>query len=81
MAAVVLTATQVLRPWFYSVAANARLAVVKIEVAKSFAAGVQNVRGYLPEKMSVNLLAEQFDKGVSVLVNGNGGTTSTPSAK
>lgn len=48
-------------------------AFVKIEVAKSFATGVQNVKGYLPEKMSINLLADQFDRGVSVLVNGDGG--------
>lgn len=43
-------------------------AFVKIEVAKSFASGVQNVKGYLPEKMSVNLLAEQYSKGVNLLV-------------
>jgi regulator of protease activity HflC (stomatin/prohibitin superfamily) len=43
-------------------------AFVKIEVAKSFALGVQNVKGYLPEKMSVNLLAEQYAKGINLLV-------------
>jgi len=53
-------------------------AFVKIEVAKSFATGVQNVKGYLPEKMSVNLLADQFEKGVNILVNGNGSVSAPP---
>lgn len=47
-------------------------AFVKIEVAKSFAMGVQNIKGYLPEKMNVNLLADQYAKGINVLVNGQG---------
>lgn len=46
-------------------------AFVKIEVAKSFAMGVQNIKGYLPEKMTANLIAENFDKGVNVLVGGS----------
>lgn len=43
-------------------------AFVKIEVAKSMANAFSNVKGYLPEKMSVNLLAEQYSKGVNMLV-------------
>jgi regulator of protease activity HflC (stomatin/prohibitin superfamily) len=42
---------------------------VNIEVAKSMAQAFQNISGYLPESMSINLLAEQFDQGVSLLVN------------
>lgn len=42
---------------------------VKIQVASSMAEAFKNVKGYLPEKMSVNLLAEQFNKGVSLLVD------------
>lgn len=45
-------------------------AFVKIEVAKSMAEAFQNIKGYLPESMSVNLLTEQYTKGVSLLVSG-----------
>lgn len=45
-------------------------AFVRIEVAKSFATGVQNIKGYLPENMNVSLLADQYSKGINVLVNG-----------
>lgn len=41
---------------------------VQIEVAKSMANAFQNIQGYLPENMSVNLLAENFSKGVNLLV-------------
>lgn len=43
-------------------------AFVKVEVSKQMALAFQNIKGYLPEGMNVTLLAEQFDKGVSVLV-------------
>ena len=45
---------------------------VKIEVAKQMALAFQNVKGYLPESMSINLLAEQYSKGIGMLVNGGG---------
>jgi regulator of protease activity HflC (stomatin/prohibitin superfamily) len=51
-------------------------AFVKIEIAKSFASGVQNIKGYLPERMNVNLLADQYANGINVLVNGGTPPTS-----
>ncbi len=45
-------------------------AFVKIEVSKQLANAYGNIKGYLPEKMNVTLLTEQFDKGVNVLVGG-----------
>lgn len=42
---------------------------VRIQVANSMALAFQNIKGYLPEKMSVNLLAEQYNKGVNLLVS------------
>ena len=42
---------------------------VSIQVAGSMAEAFSGIKGYLPESMSVNLLAEQFDQGVSLLVN------------
>ena len=48
---------------------------VRIQVAASMATAFQNIKGYLPEKMSVNLLAEQYSKGVSMLVGGDKPTT------
>ncbi len=50
----------------------------RIEVAKSMALAFQGVRGYLPAGMTVNLLAQEYEKGVTMLVNGGG---STPAAK
>ncbi len=46
-------------------------AFVKIQVASSMSEAFKNVKGYLPEKMSVNLLADQYNKGVNLLVSGN----------
>ena len=52
---------------------------VKIEVAKQMSLAFQNVKGYLPESMSINLLTEQYNKGVGMLVNGSApDTNSTP---
>lgn len=48
----------------------------RIEVSKNMANAFSNIKGYLPEKMSVNLLADQFEKGVNVLV-GNGESSFT----
>lgn len=42
---------------------------VKMEVAKSMAEAYKGINGYLPSDMNVNLLSENFAKGVSVLVN------------
>lgn len=44
---------------------------VKIEVAKSMADAFKNIDGYLPEGMSVNLLSDQYTKGVNLLVGGS----------
>jgi len=41
---------------------------VRIQVAQSMATAFQNIKGYLPEKMTVNTLAENYEKGVSLLV-------------
>jgi regulator of protease activity HflC (stomatin/prohibitin superfamily) len=41
---------------------------VKIEVAKSMAEAFKNIKGYLPSDMKINLLTDQYNKGVSVLV-------------
>lgn len=43
----------------------------KIEVAKQVAVAYQNQKGYLPANMSINLLTENFDKSVSLLIDGN----------
>lgn len=42
----------------------------KIEVAKQVAVAYQNQKGYLPANMSINLLTENFDKSVSLLIDG-----------
>lgn len=47
---------------------------VKIQVAQNMAEAFKGIKGYLPQGMSVNLLADQYDKGVSLLVG-------TPAAK
>jgi regulator of protease activity HflC (stomatin/prohibitin superfamily) len=46
-------------------------AFVKIEVAKSMANAFGQVKGYLPEGMSINLLSDQYTKGVNLLVGGS----------
>lgn len=45
-------------------------AFVRIEVANSMSKAFENIRGYLPEKMNINLLADQYNKGVNLLVGG-----------
>lgn len=45
----------------------------RIEVSKNMSEAFKNIKGYLPEKMTVNLLAEQYDKGVSLLVGSDNG--------
>ncbi len=48
----------------------------RIEVSKNMTDAFKNIQGYLPESMSVNLLADQYNKGVNLLVGGdNGGLT------
>ena len=44
-------------------------AYVKIQVAESMSHAFGGIKGYLPEKMTVNLLADQYDKAVNVLIN------------
>jgi regulator of protease activity HflC (stomatin/prohibitin superfamily) len=39
----------------------------KVEVAKQVGAAFQNIKGYLPNNMTVNLLTESFDKAVEAL--------------
>jgi hypothetical protein len=41
---------------------------VTVEVAKSVASGMQNIQGYLPANMSVNVLGEDVMKAVQGLV-------------
>lgn len=43
---------------------------VKIQVSANMAEAYKNIKGYLPEGMSINLLTDNYAKGVSVLVNG-----------
>lgn len=43
----------------------------KIEVAKQVATAYQNQKGYLPANMSINLLTENFEKSVSLLIDGS----------
>lgn len=40
---------------------------VKVEVAKSLAQGISNIKGYLPGDMKVNLLTDNYLKGVDTL--------------
>jgi hypothetical protein len=40
---------------------------VRVEVAKSLAEGIQNIKGYLPADMKVNLLTDNYLKGVDTL--------------
>lgn len=40
----------------------------RIEVSKNMTDAFKNISGYLPESMSVNLLADQYNKGVNLLV-------------
>lgn len=42
-------------------------AFVKVEVSKNLASGMQNIHGYLPENLSVNLLTDNFTKAVNAL--------------
>ena len=46
-------------------------AFVKIQVATQMAEAFKNIKGYLPENMSVNLLSDQYTKGVNLLVGGS----------
>jgi regulator of protease activity HflC (stomatin/prohibitin superfamily) len=50
---------------------------VRVEVAKSVAAAFQNIKGYLPSDMKVNLLTDNFGKSVDALT-GNPIVTPTP---
>lgn len=43
---------------------------VRMEVAKSLSEAFKGIKGYLPSNMSVNMLTDNFDKSVSVLLNG-----------
>lgn len=42
----------------------------RIQVASSLSASFQNVKGYLPQGVTYNTVAQDFDKGVSLLVGG-----------
>jgi regulator of protease activity HflC (stomatin/prohibitin superfamily) len=54
-------------------------AFVRIEVAKSMASAFQNIDGYLPQDMKVNLLSESFLKAVEAAVGGKAaGTAGAP---
>jgi regulator of protease activity HflC (stomatin/prohibitin superfamily) len=43
----------------------------RIEIAKSMSDAFKGIKGYLPESMSINLLAESYNKGISLLVEPN----------
>lgn len=43
-------------------------AFVKIEVAKHLASGFQNIKGYLPENMRINVLSESFQKSLKAVI-------------
>jgi regulator of protease activity HflC (stomatin/prohibitin superfamily) len=45
-------------------------AYVRIEVAKSMAVAFQNIDGYLPQDMTVNLLSDSFLRAVEAVVGG-----------
>jgi len=55
---------------------------VKVEVSKQFAAGLNNIR-FFPSNATYNTIASDFDKGLSLLVGGTGGSAATaaPAAK
>ncbi len=44
-------------------------AFVRIQVSDNMARAFENIKGYLPENMNINLLTDQYIKGVSLLVN------------
>src|ERR1019366_1981351 len=46
---------------------------VKVEVSKQFAAGLNNIR-FFPSNATYNTIASDFDKRLSLLVGGTGGT-------
>lgn len=46
-------------------------AFVQIEVAKAMASGFQNINGYLPQNMGVNVLSENFLNSIKTLVGPN----------
>lgn len=43
---------------------------VRNEIAKSLSEGTKNIKGYLPEGMTVNLLSDNFMKAVETIVGG-----------
>lgn len=45
---------------------------VQIEVSKSMAEAFKNINGYLPEKMTINLLSDNFMSAVRSVVGGHG---------
>ena len=47
-------------------------AFVRIEVAKSMSEAFQNIKGYLPQYMTVNLLSDSFLKAVEAVVGAKG---------
>ncbi|MCF3649935.1 SPFH domain-containing protein [Synoicihabitans lomoniglobus] len=52
-------------------------AFVRIEVAKSMSTAFENIDGYLPQDMTVNLLSDSFLRAVEAVV---GGAPSTPTS-
>ena len=52
---------------------------VKVEVSKNLASGIQNIKGYLPADMKINILTDNYLKGVDTLT-GNP-VVATPAAK
>lgn len=55
-------------------------AFVRTEIAKSLAEGTRNIQGYLPEGMTVNLLADNFMKAVETILRPAGTSQKTAEA-
>lgn len=50
----------------YSAAGAERF--VQMEISKNMSQAFQNIRGYLPESMKINVLSESFDKGIRAIM-------------
>ncbi len=52
----------------------------RIQVATQFAEGTKGITGYLPQGMSINLVAENYAKGVNLLMGSATGASTAPAA-
>lgn len=56
-------------------------AFVKVEVSKALASGFQNIQGYLPEKISITTLSQNFVDAVGSVMGRNVATNTVVTAK